>query len=197
MTTVTQMRPAMGMWPLTGMMVEPFPEPSAVIGAAFEELEAAAAEAEGTDEDLQRMASLPRPWDPGTCPPHLRRHVWNWCDQVAEWINTQHLWKTNRPGIPACWPAHPHIAHDLPVLACARFLAGFATTPTPLEEWHHYTLPGFLDRLVDRLGDGCQPGRHMPAPRAPRNDAFLFDGEVAGRAQRFASDAAGEAPAYR
>jgi type IV secretion system protein VirD4 len=36
-----------------------------------------------------------------------------------------------RPFIPACWPKHPHLVHDLAVLADQRRRAGRATPATP------------------------------------------------------------------
>ena len=47
---------------------------------------------------------------------------------------------------PACWPEHPHLVHDLAVLADQRRRAGPAITSDALEDWHRYALPAFLDR---------------------------------------------------
>ena len=75
-----------------------------------------------SEVDLRALAQLPRPWDPATCTGRLREELWAWLDQVAIWINEQHLWNVARPGIPECWPAHPHLVHDLAVLACSPLL---------------------------------------------------------------------------
>jgi hypothetical protein len=87
------------------------------------------------------------------------------------WINEEHSRTVSRPGIPECWPAHPHVAHDLAVLACSRYFTSCAVTPAALEDWHRSNLPAFLERLRGRLGDGCQPGKHMARPRTQRDEA--------------------------
>jgi hypothetical protein len=88
-------------------------------------------------------ANLPRPSDPPSCPAALRKHLWVWLDRVAAWINHE---CQRRPDtvIPSCWPAHPHIAHELAVIASLRHNARLAFQPDPVEEWHRYALPGFL-----------------------------------------------------
>ena len=118
------------------------------------------------------LAELPRPWDPAACTGPLREEIWHWLDRVAIWINTQHLWNVASPGIPECWPAHPHLVNDLAVLACARYYTRYAS-PGPLDAWHRYDLPMFLDRLEHRLGEGCPPGRHSPRPREDRDRRLL------------------------
>lgn len=185
---------ASGSMPLVGPIVRPFPAPGPLVRVAIEQLHSAQMRVSAgetmTDEDLRRLTTLPRPWDPASCSGHLRRELWGWLDEVAIWVNDQHLWALNRPGIPECWPAHPHIAHDLAVLACLRFLAGIGLVPAQVEEWHRFTLPAFLERLRDRLGDGCQPGRHQPPPRRERNDRHDADAQRGGRGQRFDHDTA-------
>lgn len=181
---------AAGMMPLVGPMVEPFPEPSERIRATMEALQAAAAAPPMDESALRRLAGMPRPWDPASCHGRTRSDIWDWLDQVALWINTQHLWSVNRPGIPECWPAHPHLVHDLAALACSRYYTCFAVTPSMLEDWHRYALPAFLERLRDRLGDACQPGRHQPRPRHERDEAHAAAPTYEGRAQRYASDIA-------
>jgi hypothetical protein len=85
-------------------------------------------------------------------------------DEVVAWINEEHTWRTYRV-IPICWDLHPHVVHELATVACLRWEATYARTPAALEEWHRFTLPAFLSRIVDRIGDtGCPPGRHQPSP---------------------------------
>ncbi|MFJ2758774.1 hypothetical protein ACIO3S_24460 [Nocardioides sp. NPDC087217] len=180
--------PPGAMMPLAGVMAEPFPSPAASIRSAMEALQAAAADPPKDEEALRRLVQMPRPWDPATCRGRTRREIWAWLDAVALWINTQHLWNVNRPGIPECWPAHPHLVHDLAVLACSRYYTSFAVTPDSLEDWHRYALAGFLERLRDRLGDGCQPGRHQPRPRRERDVAHGADAVRCGRDERYADD---------
>ena len=147
----------------------PFPTPSATVTAALDELQLASLSEVVGRAELRRIAELPRPWDPAACPPVLRAEVFDWLARVATWINEQQLWNLGRPGIPPCWPAHPHLVHDLAVVACARLFALYGTTPAAMLEWHQYTLPAMLERLADRLGDACTPGRHEESPRAGRD----------------------------
>jgi hypothetical protein len=118
----------------------------------------------------------------------MRSELWAWLDLVAMWVNEQHLWNVTRPGIPECWPAHPHLVHDLAVLACSRYYTSFAVTPAALEDWHRYGLPGFLERLRDRLGDGCQPSKHQPRPRRERDESHASTRVRRGRKQRYRDD---------
>jgi len=98
---------------------------------------------------------LPRPWDPATChDPQLRREVWQWLDQVADWINTEYAWDVDGL-IPECWYLHPHLVHDLGTVADQRRRAGWAYTSDDLEEWQRYCLPSFLDRMRNRIRSYC------------------------------------------
>lgn len=136
-----------------------------------------------------RLEALPRPWDPATCPGGLRAELWTWLDEVAGWINTEHLWSLQISGVPACWPAHPHIAHDLAVIASSRYLTTYAVSPAPLEEWHRYALPAFLNRLNERLGIGCVAEHQRQRPRAPRDQDFVDSTQVHRRIAQFRVDA--------
>lgn len=177
-----------GMMPLVGLMVRPFPEPGPTIRTAMEQLQQATVEPPADEEELRELAQMPRPWDPGTCTGLMRSELWAWLDQVAMWVNEEHLWNVTRPGIPECWPAHPHLVHDLAVLACSRYYTSFAVTPAALEDWHRYGLPGFLERLRDRLGDGCQPSKHQPRPRRERDESHASTRVRRGRKQRYRDD---------
>lgn len=179
-----------GMFPLVGLMVTPFPTPGRLLCAAMDQLHMASLSPPTSEEELQELAELPRPWDPGTCTGAVRLELWRWLDDVAAWINEEHLWSVNRPGIPECWPDHPHLVHDLALLACNRMSATYAVTPAPLEEWMRYALPSFLDRIRDRMGDGCPPGRHQARPRAERDRQFGSNAVRKGRDERFRNDAA-------
>lgn len=150
----------------------PFPQPPDHVLDTLDLLHLVGEHPPADLDEVRDMVRLPRPWDPSSCPVALQIRVWSWLDVVAAWINEQHLWALTRPGIPECWPVHPHIAHDLAAVAFARVTAGYAVTPTPLVDWHQYTLPGFLDRVAERMPDGCVPGRHAPSPRAGRNESF-------------------------
>jgi hypothetical protein len=152
-----------------GCMAAPFPSPSPVLVAALDELRVAAVAPPESKADLQRLAMLPRPWDPASCPSEFRSVIYIWLDDVAAWINEEHTWRVDRM-IPICWTQHPHIVHELATLACARWEASYAITPDTLENWHHYTMPLFLDRIAQQIGGtGCPPGRHQPQPGDSRN----------------------------
>lgn len=168
-----------------------FPEPDRLIRHAFGQLRVATS---GTEEEKATQlggvnpADLPRPWDPSSCPPALRKHVWVWLDRVAAWINHEYTWQVDRL-IPGCWPAHPHIAHELAVVAALRHDAGFAYSADALEDWHRYTLPGFLDRMATRLGpNACPPGKHSDWPAIGRFKDFESTGAIQRRGSAFEAD---------
>ncbi|MGB8385121.1 MAG: hypothetical protein WCG47_28425, partial [Dermatophilaceae bacterium] len=113
---------------------------------------------------------LERPWDPPTCRPATRTHLWAWLDDVAAWINHEYAWGVDRL-IPPCWPQHPHLVHELAVLADQRRHAGTELSSDALEIWHRDTLPLFLDRTRGRLAEGCATS-HSPCPAAGRHRAY-------------------------
>jgi hypothetical protein len=169
-----------------------FPVPDRLVRHAFAQLRVAKSgtHAERASElgDV-RPADLPRPWDPPSCPATLRSRVWVWLDRVAGWINHEYSWQFDRM-IPSCWPAHPHIAHELAVVACLRYDAGCALSPDALEDWHRYALPGFLDRMAARLGsNGCPPGKHNDWPGRSRHQDFESAAADQRRWDAFAADA--------
>jgi len=167
-----------------GLMAAPFPEPPGVIARLLDELRLAAAAMDETEHETRRVAMLSRPWDPSSCPPEVRRNVYAWLDEVVAWINEEHTWRTDRV-VPICWDLHPHLVHEFATVACLRWEATFARTPAALEEWHRFTLPAFLSRVADRIGEaGCPPGRHQPNPGAPRNDIYRNGDERTRRRDR-------------
>lgn len=167
-----------------GLMASPFPTPSGVIAGMLDELRIAAAATDETEHESRRVALLPRPWDPSSCPPEIRRNVYVWLDEVVAWINEEHTWRTDRV-VPICWDLHPHIVHELATVACLRWESTFARTPATLEDWYRVTLPGFFGRVVDRIGDtGCPPGRHQPSPGMGRNAIYREGHEPARRRRR-------------
>lgn len=110
-------------------------------------------------------ADLPRPWEPATCPsPGLQRELVTWLSDVTRWVNTQHLWNPDTV-VPACWPRHPHLVHDLAVLADHRRRAGQEPSSLLLEHWQRVTLPAFLDRMHAAVGQRCAAG-HQTFARA-------------------------------
>ena len=179
------------------MIAAEFPVPDRLVRHAFAQLRVAKS---GTHAERAaelgdvRPADLPRPWDPPSCPATLRSRVWVWLDRVSAWINHEYSWQFDRM-IPSCWPAHPHIAHELAVVACLRYDAGCALSPDALEDWHRYALPGFLDRMAARLSsNGCPPGRHNDWPGRPRHQDFESAAADQRRWDAFAADASTAIP---
>jgi hypothetical protein len=165
-----------------------FPQPTKLIRTAFVQLQVARSGDEDEVADLGPLSDLPRPWDPPSCPPSLRHELWLWLDTVAGWINHDYSWQADNC-IPGCWPAHPHIAHELAVVAALRLEAGHALSAGALEEWHHYALPGFLDRMTNRLGgSGCPPGKHHDWPAAGRHRDYESVAGLNRRLKVFSSD---------
>lgn len=181
------------------VIAEPFPQPPQVVVRVFEDLarvqvltgslggrDSAIIEAEL--EQFGDLDLLPRPWDPPTCPPGVRGPLWRWLDDVAAWVNRGYAWKIDRV-IPPCWPQHPHLAHELAVLACLRLQAGRAFTPDPLEEWHRWACPSFTDRMHARLGNGgCPPGKHTDWPARGRHVDYSSQDRRSSRHQLFGAD---------
>lgn len=138
------------------------------------------------------FVDLPRPWEPASCTaPPLRRQLWEWLDQFVRWVNEECLWD---PGelIPACWPQHPHLVHEIAVLAEQRRQAGRTTTATALEQWQSHTLPAFLTRSQARLRRHCDTD-HQPTPGASAHARYQAHAEVTARDASFHKDLAAAA----
>jgi len=148
-------------------MVRAFPEGGALIRLAYRELGIAA---DGTKEQVSALGDprlLPRPWDPPTCrTAELREQVWAWLEDVATWLNAEYVWDVSAV-IPDCWPRHPHLVHEIAVLADQRRRAGAALNSDALEEWHRYALPAFGERMRARIKDHCEEG-HQRWPASSR-----------------------------
>ena len=149
-------------------LVQPFPMPtSELIRTAYWDLYLSD---EGTDAQKKRLGEadrLPRPWDIATCTdPELRRDVWQWYEAVVTWFNHEYVWDPNAGMIPPCWPLHPHLVHDIGVLADQRRLIAQATNSNSLEEWHRYSVPAFFERLAERVKQHCDDQHHAWPARA-------------------------------
>ena len=168
-------------------MLSGFPAPPSQVRQALISLAIVRSGDTDAIAELGDIHDLPRPWDPASCPPPIRQQLWLWCDDVVAWINHQYSWRTASL-IPGCWPRHPHIAHELPVLACLRDSAE-STGPELLEEWHRHTLPLFTDRLTARLGEStCRVGKHQDWPAAARYHAANDPQAVTERQNLFHTD---------
>ncbi len=144
-----------------------FPLPGPLLGIAFRDLYLAA---EGSDNQKQVLGDpslLPKPWDPPTCAdPQLRAELWAWLNAVVGWFNHEYVWDPAGM-IPPCWPQHPHLVHEIAVLADQRRRAGLALTSNGFEEWHRYTVPNFTERMKSRLKAHCEQD-HQPWPARGR-----------------------------
>ncbi len=169
------------------LLVHPFPTPGARGRLAYHELHLAM---NGSDEQkraLGPLSELPRPWDPETCQdPELRHEVWTWLEDVVTWLNHEYAWDV-APLIPSCWPHHPHLVHEVAVIADQRRRATLGVTSDPLEEWHRYCLPTFIDRMRGRLKDHCGDG-HKVWPSRGRYTRHISEESRKERENLYAAD---------
>jgi hypothetical protein len=168
-------------------MAEPFPLPARLVQSAYAKLDVVLSGDQDRIPALGPLERLDHPWEPARCGRALRAELWLWLDEVAAWVNHDYGWGVERL-IPPCWPAHPHIAHELAVLADQRYSAGRAFHGGPLEEWHRYSLPLFLERMTTRLGSRCV-NRHDEWPAVARFHSYTSPQSVTDRRARFDDDA--------
>lgn len=179
---------------MTGALITAFPMPTSTeLEKAYTDLFLAANGDEATKKRIGNPALLPRPWDPPTCTrPTLRHELWQWLDTVVTWFNHEYVWDHNAGTIPPCWPQHPHLVHDIAVLADQRRRAALDLTSTTLEEWHRVSVPAFLDRLKTRTKNTCDErhstwpahGRHTRHNNTAAERAELFGGDLNDLATR-------------
>ena len=171
-----------------GTIVSRFPAPPSVLQQVLNTLATLRGGDKAAIEQVGDATALCRPWIVSTVPAEFRGDLWGWCDEVAGWLNSGYAWRPVNL-IPACWPRHPHLAHELPVLACLRAAAEGATGPELLEDWHRQSLPKFFERLAVRLGEStCRTGQHQDWPAASRYAAYTSDEAVADRRELFHLD---------
>ena len=171
-------------------LAEGFPTPGRRVEHAYRELDKALY---GSDEEKKALGSprlLARPWDPPTCAdPKLRSELWQWLDRVVMWLNHEYVWDVSTM-IPACWPKHPHLVHEVAVLADLRRRAGHALTGEAMEEWHRYALPAFIERMRQRIKSHCEDKDHQPWPAQGRHTRHAADEASAEREKAFRGDVA-------
>ncbi len=171
------------------LLAQPFPLPhTPKLTAAYDDLHAAAS---GDTNRIGDPAKLARPWDPPSCrDPALREELWVWLDKVVDWFNTEYVWDhTGGAIIPACWPLHPHLVHEIASLADQRRRAGIDLTSNSLEEWHRYTVPDFTERLKTRTRTLCDE-EHKPWPARSRHNRDTSTAAKQARQAAFAADLA-------
>jgi hypothetical protein len=175
-------------------LVQPFPAPGQLVALAYRELDLAA---NGSAEQIRALGDvrlLPRPWDPATCrTPQLREQLWAWLEAVVAWLVSEYVWDV-ADAIPACWPEHPHLVHEVAVVADQRRRAGHAFTSDALEEWHRYNLPAFTERMKARLRNHCEDG-HQPWPANGRYTRYTAESNRRAREDRYAADVGAATPA--
>jgi hypothetical protein len=165
------------------LLIRAFPEPGPRARNAFRELYLAANGGPEQQRHVGNPENLQRPWDPATCTdPPLRAEVWAWLEQVVAWLNHEYTWDLDAM-IPSCWSQHPHLVHEIAVLADRRRVAGTALTSDGLEEWHRSVLPQFTDRMRARLGHHCDEG-HQPWPARSRHLRHTGDEHETGSRHR-------------
>ena len=164
------------------------------LAAAYDDLYLATSGDEKTKRRIGNPANLPRPWDPPTC------RSLNYAASYGSGSNKSSTGSTpstsgTSPGgamIPPCWPQHPHLVHEIAVVADQRRRASIDTSSNSLEEWHRYTIPAFTERLKFRTRTLCEedtsPGpddpatRDTPATTRPGNANVCYDTDIAGLA---------------
>jgi hypothetical protein len=110
----------------------------------------------------------------------------SWLEAVATWLNHEYVWDVPDV-IPPCWPQHPHLVHEIAVLADQRRRAGLAPTSDALEEWHRYSLPSFTERMKTRLRDHCQED-HQSWPAKGRHNRHTAEASRHRRMHAYAAD---------
>lgn len=170
------------------VLVRPFPQVGPLMREAYEDLRHVE---QSTDLSLNHalgsIDDLPRPWLPATCGSvDLREEVWDWLDAVVDWLNTEYVW-LGEDAIPGCWPLHPHLVHELGVVADQRRRATLTLNSDLMEEWHRYCLPAFFDRLRARTRGTCETG-HTEPPAAARQTRYRSASERERRAGWYRAD---------
>lgn len=147
-------------------LVLPFPQPGHQIRRLYRHWWTVE---NGTDLERDRIKDRPagRPWDPATLGTSGERlELWRWLEEVVRWFNHEYAWDTSQV-IPDCWPEHPHLVHEIAVMADVRRRAGSAPNSGALEEWHRVCVPWFLGRMRDSIRAHCEE-RHQAWPARAR-----------------------------
>ena len=174
-------------------LVAGFPAPGRLVRLAYRELDLAGNDAQDRPQVVGEIHRLPRPWEPATCQtPQLRKEIWSWLDAVVTWLNLEYVWDV-ADTVPACWPLHPHLVHEIAVLADQRRQAGDALTSDALEEWHRYSLPAFVERMKARLRGHCEDD-HQPWPANGRHHRHQAEPSRRRRADAYQVDLDGLGP---
>ena len=173
--------------PQSSVLIQPFPVPGRLVQLAYRELELVSNGVQDQLLVLRELRDLPRPWDPATCQtPQLRKEVWSWLEAVVTWLNHEYVWDV-ADVIPPCWAQHPHLVHEIAVLADQRRRAGLGLSSDALEEWHRYSLPSFRERMKTRLRGYCQED-HQSWPAKGRHTRHIAEASRHRRMHAYAAD---------
>jgi hypothetical protein len=168
-------------------MIHPFPTPGRQVQLAYRDLNLAINGTPDQKEQIGNPALLPRPWAPATClDAELRLPLWQWLEAVVAWLNHEYTWDVAGM-IPTCWPSHPHLVHEVAVVADQRRRAGLALTSDALEEWHRYCLPAFVDRMRSRLKAHCED-EHVAWPGRSRHNQHTSQHDLKRRQDTYTTD---------
>ncbi len=174
--------------PQTRVLIQPFPVPGRLVQLAYRELDLVSNGAQDQLLALKDLRDLPRPWDPASCQtPQLRKEVWFWLEAVVTWLNQEYVWDVAEV-IPPCWPQHPHLVHEIAVLADQRRRAGLGLTSDALDDWHRYSLPSFTERMKTRLRNHCQD-HHQSWPATGRHTRHTAEAARHRRLRIYDADA--------
>ena len=173
--------------PQSSVLIQPFHVPGRLVQLAYRELEFVSNGVQDQLLALRDPPDLPRPWDPATCQtPQLRKEVWSWLEAVVTWLNHEYVWDV-ADVIPPCWAQHPHLVHEIAVLADQRRRAGLGLSSDALEEWHRYSLPSFRERMKTRLRSHCQED-HQSWPAKGRHTRHIAEASRHRRMHAYAAD---------
>ncbi|TRY19412.1 hypothetical protein FOJ82_00395 [Tessaracoccus rhinocerotis] len=174
--------------PTPAALVE-FPDVTSRMQKALDQLELLQQGGPAASDIIGSGENLPRLWDITTIhDPNLRRDTWNWLEGFVIWFNAQQTWFSYEQ-IPACWTHHPHLIREIGTLADQRRLAGDATTSRPLDEWHQYSAPAFLERT--RAARSSCEDKHTPWPGRPAHKRHVGPELSQVRRDRIEADVAG------
>jgi hypothetical protein len=180
----------------SSVLIKSFPVPGRLMQLAYRELDLGSNGAQDQLLALRDLRDLPRPWDPATCAtPQLRKEVWSWLEAVVNWLNHECILDV-ADVIPPCWPQHPHLVHEIAVLANQRRRAGLAPTSDALEEWHRCSLPSFTERMKTRLRNRCQEN-HQAWQAKGRHTRYIAEASRHRRMQTYATDLGALKPLHR
>jgi hypothetical protein len=172
---------------LVQAMILSFPTPGRQVQLAYRDLNLAMNGNPDQKKQVGNPALLPRPWEPATCrEAGLRAEVWAWLEDVVAWLNHEYTWDAGAM-VPTCWPHHPHLVHEIAVVADQRRRAGLAVTSDALEEWHRYGLTAFIDRMRTRLKAHCEDD-HVPWPGRSRHSQHTSQRDTEQRKQAYVAD---------